>query len=151
AAGCRSHSDDDPRHRIFGFNSFGFGLASVAFFCNSIFTSWSFGSISSGSVSRNGMGAEGSAWTSMFASLPSSCVYYPVSVSPDWLQVVAWMSPPTYVLEGMRGSSIDHVFRADSMIQASAINVALFAVSTVAFLSSSKSARNNGSLVQSGE
>jgi ABC-2 type transport system permease protein len=33
---------------FFGFNLFGFGLALVAFFCNLIFTSWSFGLISSG-------------------------------------------------------------------------------------------------------
>jgi ABC-2 type transport system permease protein len=37
------------------------------------------------------------------------------------------------------------------MIQAFAINVALFAISTVAFLLLLKSARKHGSLVQSGE
>ncbi|MBN9597605.1 MAG: ABC transporter permease [Afipia sp.] len=130
---------------------FGFGLALVAFFCNLIFTSWSFGLISSGLVLRNGMGAEGLAWTLMFALLPLTCVYYPVSVLPGWLQVVAWMLPPTYVFEGMRALLIDKVFRADLMIQAFAINVALFAISTVAFLLLLKSARKHGSLVQSGE
>ena len=136
---------------FFGFNLFGFGLALVAFFCNLIFTSWSFGLISSGLVLRNGMGAEGLAWTLMFALLPLTCVYYPVSVLPGWLQVVAWMLPPTYVFEGMRALQIDQVFRADLMIEALAINVALFAISTVAFLLLLKSARKHGSLVQSGE
>jgi ABC-2 type transport system permease protein len=87
----------------------------------------------------------------MFALLPLTCVYYPVSVLPGWLQVVAWMLPPTYVFEGMRALLIDKVFRADLMIQAFAINVALFAISTVAFLLLLKSARKHGSLVQSGE
>lgn len=136
---------------FFGFNLFGFGFALVAFFCNLIFTSWSFGLISSGLVLRNGMGAEGLAWTLMFALLPLTCVYYPVSVLPGWLQVVAWMLPPTYVFEGMRALLIDQVFRADLMIEALAINVALFAISTVAFLLLLKSARKHGSLVQSGE
>jgi ABC-2 type transport system permease protein len=136
---------------FFGFNLFGFGFALVAFFCNLIFTSWSFGLISSGLVLRNGMGAEGLAWTLMFALLPLTCVYYPVSVLPGWLQVVAWMLPPTYVFEGMRGLLIDGVFRADLMIEALAINVVLFAISTVAFLLLLKSARKHGSLVQSGE
>jgi ABC-2 type transport system permease protein len=136
---------------FFGFNLFGFGFALVAFFCNLIFTSWSFGLISSGLVLRNGMGAEGLVWTLMFALLPLTCVYYPVSVLPEWLQVVAWMLPPTYVFEGMRALLIDRVFRADLMIQALAINVVLFAASTVAFLLLLKSARKHGSLVQSGE
>jgi ABC-2 type transport system permease protein len=136
---------------FFGFNLLGFGFALVAFFCNLIFTSWSFGLISSGLVLRNGMGAEGLAWTLMFALLPLTCVYYPVSVLPGWLQVVAWMLPPTYVFEGMRALLIDRVFRADLMLEALAINLALFAVSTVAFLLLLKSARKHGSLVQSGE
>ena len=87
----------------------------------------------------------------MFALLPLTCVYYPVSVLPDWLQVVAWMLPPTYVFEGMRALLIDGVFRADLMIEALAINAMLFAISTVAFLLLLKSARIHGALVQSGE
>ncbi len=31
-----------------------------------------------------------------------SGVYYPVSVLPAWMQTVAWFSPATYVLEGVR-------------------------------------------------
>jgi len=136
---------------FFGFNLFGFGFALVAFFCNLIFTSWSFGLIASGLVLRNGMGAEGLAWTLMFVLLPLTCVYYPVSVLPGWLQIVAWMLPPTYVFEGMRALMIDQVFRGDLMFQALAINAALFAVSTVVFLLLLKSARRHGSLIQSGE
>lgn len=136
---------------FFGFNFYGLGFALVAFFCNLIFTSWSFGLIASGLVLRNGMGAEGLAWTLMFVLLPLTCVYYPVSVLPHWLQVVAWCLPPTYVFEGMRGVLIDHVFHADLMIQALAINLLLFSAAIGAFLLLLNSARINGSLVQTGE
>ena len=71
---------------------------------------------------RNGLGAENLAWGIMFLFLPLTCVYYPVAVLPDWLQVFAWMLPPTYVFEGMRALLIDHVFRADLMVQAFALN-----------------------------
>ena len=37
------------------------------------------------------------------------------------------MLPPTYVFEGMRALMIDHVFRADLMVEAFALNVVLFA------------------------
>ena len=50
--------------------------------------------------------------------MPLACVYYPVSVLPHWLQYVAWSLPPTYVFEGMRALLIDHVFRADLMLEA---------------------------------
>ena len=66
--------------------------------------------------------------------MPLACVYYPVTVLPHWLQHVAWALPPTYVFEGMRALLIDHVFRADLMLEALAINVALFAVASFGFL-----------------
>ena len=136
---------------FFGFNFYGLGFALVAFFCNLIFTSWSVGMISSGLVARNGLGAEGLAWTLMFVLLPLTCVYYPVSVLPHWLQMVAWALPPTYVFEGMRALLIDHQFRADLMLEALALNAVLFVVSAMAFLALIASARKQGSLIQSGE
>ena len=87
----------------------------------------------------------------MFLFLPLTCVYYPVSVLPHWLQYVAWTLPPTYVFEGMRALLIDHVFRADLMLQALVFNVVLFAGASFAFLKLLQSARANGSLLQTGE
>jgi ABC-2 type transport system permease protein len=72
-------------------------------------------------------------------------------VLPVWLQPVAWALPPTYVFEGMRALLIDHVFRADLMIEAFAINVGFFAAATVAFYLLLSSARRHGSLLQTGE
>jgi ABC-2 type transport system permease protein len=136
---------------FFGFNLYGLGFALVAFFCNLIFTSWAFGLIASGLVLRNGLGAEGLAWTLMFVLLPITCVYYPVSVLPVWLQWLAWCLPPTYVFEGMRAILSDHVFRADLMIEALAINAVFLAMAVGVFLFLLRSARINGALVQTGE
>ena len=106
----------------------------------------------SGLVLRNGMGAESLAWTIMFLLLPLTCVYYPVAILPDWLQPVAWALPPTYVFEGMRALLIDHVFRADLMLQALALNALLFvAVVDRVFLRLLDGARRHGSLLQTGE
>jgi ABC-2 type transport system permease protein len=87
----------------------------------------------------------------MFIFLPLTCVYYPVATLPSWLQAVAWTLPPTYVFEGMRALLIDHIFRADLMLQALALNAVLFALAAAAFLALLESARRNGSLLQTGE
>ena len=136
---------------FFGFNLWGLGLALAAFFANLILTSWAIGIFVSGLLLRNGLGAESMAWTIMFLFLPLTCVYYPVSVLPGFLQVVAWMLPPTYVFEGMRALVIDHVFRADLMLQSLALNAVLFAAASFAFLKLLQSARVQGSLLQTGE
>jgi ABC-2 type transport system permease protein len=136
---------------FFGFNLYGLGLALAAFFANLMLTSWAVGIFVSGLVLRNGLGAENMAWTIMFIFLPLTCVYYPVAILPQWLQVVAWALPPTYVFEGMRALLIEHTFRADLMIWSLALNIVLFGAGVLAFLELLKSARRNGSLMQTGE
>jgi ABC-2 type transport system permease protein len=104
-----------------------------------------------GLLLRNGLGAESLAWTFMFLFLPLTCVYYPVTVLPNWLQPVAWALPPTYVFEGMRALVIDHVYRGDLMLQAFAINAVFFAAAMAAFYLLLASARRQGTLLQTGE
>jgi ABC-2 type transport system permease protein len=136
---------------FFGFNLWGLGLALAMFFMNLILTSWALGILISGILLRHGLGAENMAWTFMFVLLPLTCVYYPVEILPGWLQAVAWMLPPTYVFEGMRALLIQHVFRADLMAEAFAINILLFVLAVLAFLAFLKSARRAGSLLAGGE
>jgi ABC-2 type transport system permease protein len=136
---------------FFGFNLWALGLALAVFFLNLLLTSWAIGILVAGILLRYGLGAENMAWSFMFLFLPLTCVYYPVEVLPSWLQVVAWMLPPTYVFEGMRALIIEHVFRADLMMQAFAVNIVLFAGGVVGFLLFLKSARREGTLLQGGD
>ena len=136
---------------FFGFNLWAMGLALAVFFLNLILTSWAVGVFVAGLLLRNGLGAESLAWTIMFLFLPLTCVYYPVSVLPSWLQPVAWALPPTYVFEGMRALLIDHVFRGDLMLQAFALNAVMFGVAVMSFFMLLHSARRHGSLLQTGE
>jgi ABC-2 type transport system permease protein len=113
---------------LFGFNFYSIGLPLILFFCNLIFTSWSIGIFVSGLVLRNGLGAESIVWTLMFGIMPLACIYYPVTVLLT-----------------------EHVFRADLMIEAFAINVVLFIASFAIFLALLRSARRHGALLQGGE
>jgi ABC-2 type transport system permease protein len=136
---------------FFGFNLYAMGLALAAFFANLILTSWTVGIVVSGLVLRNGLGAEGFAWTIMFLLLPLTCVYYPVAVLPGWLQAVAWALPPTYVFEGMRALLIEHIFRADLMWRALGLNALWFGIGVFGFLQLLNAARRHGALMQAGE
>ena len=136
---------------FFDFNVVSFGIAFVLFFINLILTSWSIGLFVSGLLLRYGLGAESLAWTLAFLILPISCVYYPVSVLPEWLQPFAWMLPPTYVFEGLRAIVIDQTFRGDLMLGAFALNCVYFLLAALAFLRLLQSARREGTLMQTGE
>jgi ABC-2 type transport system permease protein len=136
---------------FFGFNVTELGFAFALFFANLILTSWSIGIVVSGLLLRHGLGAESMAWTLTFLVLPISCVYYPVTVLPEWLQPFAWSLPPTYVFEGLRALVIDNAFRGDLMLQAFLLNAVYFCAAAFAFLKLLESARRQGTLMQTGE
>jgi len=136
---------------FFGFNLWGLGLGVGVFFANLLLTAWAFGATVSGLIMRNGLGAEGLAWTLMFLVLPLCAVFYPVSVLPSALQFVAWCLPPTYVFEGLRAILVDHVFRLDLMLWALSINLVLIGAGTLAFFKLIDSAKARGSIMGIGE
>ena len=136
---------------IFGFNLLDLGLALVAFFAVLVLTSWSLGLISAGVILRYGLGAEELAWSLAFLLLPICCVYYPVSVLPEWLQPIALALPPTHVFEGMRAILLEHRFDAGDLWWALGLNAVYLIVGYVVFSRFLASARVNGSLLQLGE
>jgi ABC-2 type transport system permease protein len=136
---------------VFGFNIYGLGLGAAAFFGNLVLTGWALGLVISGVVLRNGLGAESLAYSVMILLLPLSCVYYPVGILPVWLQPIAWMLPPTYVFEGLRGILLEHSFRGDLMLGCLGLNLAYLSLGFAAFLLLLRSARHNGALLGTGE
>jgi ABC-2 type transport system permease protein len=136
---------------LFGFNIYGMGLPLVAFFVNLIIMSWAVGLVVTGLVLRNGLGAESLAWSVMMLLLPVCCVYYPVTMLPEWLQPVAWALPPTYVFEGMRAAVLNNTFRADLMAECLALNAVYLGLGFAIFMTLLQSARRRGALLTMGE
>lgn len=136
---------------FFGFNLFSLGLPLAAFFTNLVFSGWTIGLVANGVVVRYGLGAESFTWVAVFFFLPLCCVYYPLSTLPGWLQPISEALPPTHVFEGLRALVIDHVFRADLMIVAFALNALYFTAAYLTFRYFLWQARVKGSLMQLGE
>jgi ABC-2 type transport system permease protein len=136
---------------IFGFNLLDLGLPLVAFFAVLVLTSWSLGLISAGVILRYGLGAEELAWSLAFLLLPLCCVYYPVSVLPGWLQVVALALPPTHVFEGMRSILLHGTFDPTELWWALSLNAVYLLAGYLTFSRFLASARVNGTLLQLGE
>ncbi len=136
---------------IFGFNLLDLGLPLAAFFAVLVLTSWSLGLISAGVILRYGLGAEELAWSLAFLLLPLCCVYYPVSVLPNWLQVIALALPPTHVFEGMRSILLHHTFDIKELWWALSLNAGYLLVGYLVFSRFLASARVNGTLLKLGE
>ncbi len=138
-------------YAFFDFNIFSLGPAFIAFFANLVFTSWGLALATTGVVLRYGLGAEGFAWFIVFILLPLCCVYYPVSILPEWLQYVSLSLPPTYVFEGLRGILLEGVVKTDLLVKAVLLNAVVFSIGYYVFRRLLRSARVHGSLMQMGE
>lgn len=136
---------------FFGFNVYTLGLSLIAFFINLVVMGWSVGLMISGVILRFGLGAESLAWAVMFALAPICGIYYPVSVLPKWVQIIAHGLPATYVFEGMREVLINGSIRTDLLITAALINVIFILAGMTIFMAFFRSARHRGQLLQIGE
>ncbi len=136
---------------LFHYSVFGLGLPLVAFFFNLIVMGWWLGLLIVSLILRCGLGAESLAWMTVFLLAPVSAVYYPVSVLPPWLQMVAWALPSAQVFEGLRWLLFHHEVRADLLFGACALNGVYMTLSTAVFLWAFRVARQRGALLHLGE
>jgi ABC-2 type transport system permease protein len=136
---------------LFEYSIFSMGLPLIAFFVNLIVLGWAIGLAVSGMVLRWGLGAEELAWAAIFMLAPVSGVYYPVSVLPHWLQVVAYAIPASHVFEGMREVLLQHTFSVGHMLAALGLNVFYLAGGVAVYLWAIRDARERGLLFQMGE
>ena len=136
---------------LYHYSVFDMGLPLVAFLVVLMAMGWALGLAICGGILRHGMGAEGLAWTVIFAIAPLSCIYYPVTILPVWLQPFAWALPSTYVFEGMRAVMFEGNFRTDYLFTALALDLVYLALGTTIFFIAFRDARRRGALLQMGE
>jgi ABC-2 type transport system permease protein len=91
----------------FGFDLFTAGATLLPALLILVAMGWAMGLFVRAAILRFGMNAEILAWSLVVLVQPASAVFYPVSVLPDWLQVVAWALPASHVFEAMRAFLAD--------------------------------------------
>src|SRR2546423_2094053 len=136
---------------LYNYSIFAMGLPLVAFVVVLAAMGWGLGLAICGAILRHGMGAESMAWKIIFAIAPLSCVYYPVTTLPGWLQPVCWALPSTYVFEGMREVLFSGAFRVDYFLTALALDLVLLGLGAFLFFLAFRDARRRGALLQMGE
>jgi ABC-2 type transport system permease protein len=87
---------------LYAFNIFSLGFYLIPFAINLIIVGWWASLFVTGLIFRYGFQVETLAWSLVYILMPISAVYYPVAVLPPLFQTIAWLSPATYVFEGMR-------------------------------------------------
>ena len=87
---------------LYTFNIVSIGILLLPFLISLLLFGWALGMVTMALILRFGKSAEALVWGVPFLVQPFSAVFYPVEVLPNWLQIVAYAMPSTYVFEGMR-------------------------------------------------
>ena len=106
--------------------------------------------VTSGLV-RFGPSFENIAWASLFFLAPLGCIYYPIEILPDWLQVIAKLLPLVHIFEEMRNVLIHDIVNYYQIFKAIIISFIYFVFGIAVFYLSYEGAKNRGTLINMGE
>ena len=106
--------------------------------------------VTSGLV-RYGPSFENIAWASLFFLAPLGCIYYPIEVLPEWLQVIAKLLPLVHIFEEMRNILIHDIINYSQILKAIFISFLYFLIGILIFYLSYNGAKNRGTLINMGE
>ncbi len=100
---------------------------------------------------RFGPSFENTAWSSLFLLAPLGCVYYPISILPEWLQYISKFLPLVYIFEEARSILVSNSVEFTNILNALLLNLFYFSLAVVIFYFSFYGARKKGTLVNMGE
>ena len=106
--------------------------------------------VTSGLV-RFGPSFENIAWASLFFLAPLGCIYYPIEILPEWLQIIAKLLPLVHIFEEMRNILIYDIINYSQIFKAILISFLYFVIGVKIFYLSYSGARNRGTLINIGE
>ena len=82
---------------------------------------------------RFGPSFENIAWASLFFLAPLGCIYYPLEILPDWLQIFAQLLPLVYIFEEMRNILIYDIINNLQIFKAILISFIYFVLGVLIF------------------
>ena len=100
---------------------------------------------------RFGPSFENIAWASLFFLAPLGCIYYPIEILPEWLQIIAKLLPLVHIFEEMRNILIYDIVNYYQILKATLISFIYFGIGIIVFYWSYDGAKERGTLINIGE
>ena len=100
---------------------------------------------------RFGPSFENIAWASLFFLAPLGCIYYPIEILPNSLQIIAKGLPLVHIFEEMRSILISESVNYFDIIKSISISIVYFILGVIVFYVSFLGAKVRGTLINMGE
>ena len=136
---------------FFGVSIFTLGPSLILLFLSLYLFGITLGLLVTSGLLRYGPAFENIAWSSLFLLAPLGCVYYPMSILPDWLQVVAEFLPLVSIFDEVSSILLDNVVNHSNLITALKLNLIYFTSAVFIFYLAFYGARKTGTLINVGE
>ena len=100
---------------------------------------------------RFGPSFENIAWASLFFLAPLGCIYYPIEILPNSLQLIAKGLPLVHIFEEMRNILINQKVNYIEIFKSLLISLVYFAFGVIIFYTAYYGAKIKGTLINIGE
>ena len=100
---------------------------------------------------RFGPSFENIAWASLFFLAPLGCIYYPIEILPNLLQIIAKILPLVHIFEEMRNILINQTVNNVAILKGLFISLIYFFIGVAIFYAAYFGAKIKGTLINIGE
>ena len=100
---------------------------------------------------RFGPSFENIAWASLFFLAPLGCIYYPIEILPESLQIIAKALPLVHIFEEMRNILLNNSVNSLEIVKSILISMVYFIIGVTIFYMAYYGAKEKGTLINMGE
>ena len=136
---------------LFGVSIFKLGIPLIFLLVALYIFGVSLGLLVTAGLLRFGPSFENIAWASLFFLAPLGCIYYPIEILPDLLQVIAKGLPLVHIFEEMRNILIDQTVNSFEIFKSIMISFIYFVFGVIIFYTAYYGAKIKGTLINIGE
>jgi ABC-2 type transport system permease protein len=136
---------------LFGVSIFKLGLPLLFLLLSLYIFGITLGLLVTSGLIRFGPSFENIAWASLFFLAPLGCIYYPIEILPDWLQIISKLLPLVHIFEEMRNILINNTVNYFEITKAIFISSLYFLLGVIVFYLSYLGAKVRGTLINIGE
>ena len=136
---------------LFGVSIFKLGLPLLFLLMSLYIFGVTLGLLVTSGLLRFGPSFENIAWASLFFLAPLGCIYYPIEILPESLQIVAKSLPLVHIFDEMRNILLNNTVDFYEITKSISISLVYFVLAIIIFYISYAGARKSGTLINMGE
>lgn len=134
-------------YTLYAFNFFNIHPAGILYALPLFLTAWALAAVVAGLVVQHGIRIQMIAWAVAALVQPIAAAFYPVSILPNWLQPIAYMTPLAHTFEGYREALAGN-FIVEQLITATILSVLFILIGYAYFVYSENKGKENSTIAE---